>query len=107
MHQNAGQLQQAEQLYLEILEVHPKHAQVNYQLGLVIVELKGAIEALPRLETAVETDPENEQYWVTYIDALVQCNFIDKVINVLKLGQQYGLKTETAKILAEELGLTF
>jgi tetratricopeptide (TPR) repeat protein len=104
-HERTGQIEQAEQLYLEILNIQPNHVEANYNLGLIEVNLKGTTAALPRLEQAVETDPSNEQFWVTYIDALMQSGLADSVVNVLELGQKYGLKAETAQMLAAEFGL--
>lgn len=104
-HERTGQIEQAEQLYLEILNIQPQHAEANYNLGVIEVHLKGAIAALPRLERAVEVEPANEQFWVTYLDALMQSGLTDSVADMLKLGQKYGLKVETAQMLAAEFGL--
>lgn len=102
-HQNAGRIDQAEQLYLEILNIQPKHADANHHLGVIEAHLKGAPIALPRLELAVQEKPENEQFWVSYIDALMQSGAIDTVADALELGQKFGLRAETAQILAAEL----
>jgi hypothetical protein len=71
-HQCAGEIEEAKQLYLEIIEIQPKHAEANYQLGLIEVNLSGALIALPRLEIATQAKPENEQYLLAYIRVLVQ-----------------------------------
>ena len=101
-HQDAGRLEEAEQLYLEIINIQPRHAEANYNLGLIEANLKGAIVSLPRLEIAVEMNPANEQFWVTYVDALMQSGVTSSILAVLELGQQHGLKAETAQILAAE-----
>ncbi|MDP3744229.1 MAG: methyltransferase domain-containing protein [Methylotenera sp.] len=105
-HERIGQIEQAEQLYLEILNIQPKHAEANHNLGVIEVHLKGAISALPRLERAVEVEPTNEQFWVTYLDALMQSGLTDSVADMLEFGQKYGLRAETAQMLAAEFGLT-
>lgn len=101
-HQNAGQIEQAEYLYLEILNIQPKHAEANHNLGVIEAHLRGAVAALPRLEQAVQESPENEQFWVSYIDALMQSDSADTAANALELGKKYGLRSETAKTLAAE-----
>jgi hypothetical protein len=53
----------------------------------------------------LDINPTNEQYWVSYIDVLVQSGLIDSVSEALELGQKYGLTTEKARQLAEELSL--
>lgn len=101
-HQN-GHLAEAQTLYLEILNIEPRHAEANYGLGLIEVNLKSAAEALPRLEIAVETNPAIEQYWVSYVDALMLSGITHSIADVLTLGQQHGLQPETAQVLANEL----
>jgi predicted O-linked N-acetylglucosamine transferase (SPINDLY family)/glycosyltransferase involved in cell wall biosynthesis len=100
-HQSAGQLEQAKSLYLEILDIQPEHAEANHTLGVIEANSKGALMALPRFELAVQSKPDNEQYWVSYIDALMQAGHFDSAADALELGVQYGLKADTAIILAK------
>nr|MDP2189892.1 glycosyltransferase [Rhodoferax sp.] len=101
-HQNDGQLKQAEHIYLEILKIQPKHAAANHALGLMEINLIGALAALPRLKIAVIEKPENEPFWVSYIDALMQSGPADSVADALELGLKYGLRSETAQALAAD-----
>jgi protein O-GlcNAc transferase len=101
-HQSAGDIKQAEHLYLEIIDIQPKHAEANHNLGVIEANLHGALVALPRLELAVQTKPDIEQYWVSYIDALMQAGATETAADALELGQKYGLKSETAQLLAAE-----
>jgi len=50
----------------------------------------------------VQCKPEDEQYWVTYIDALMQSADVATVLEALELGQKFGLTTETAQIIAAD-----
>jgi predicted O-linked N-acetylglucosamine transferase (SPINDLY family)/glycosyltransferase involved in cell wall biosynthesis len=104
-HQTAGRLEQAENLYLEILNIVPNHAEANHNLGVIEAQLKSALLALPRLELAVQEQPEKEQYWVSYIDALMQSGAKDAVADAIELGCKYGLSSETAQMLAAEFVL--
>src|SRR5450830_137519 len=101
-HQSAGDIKQAEHLYLEIIDIQPKHAEANHNLGVIEANLHGALVAMPRLELAVQAKPEIEQYWVSYIDALMQAGATDTAADALELGQQYGLTSKTAQILAAD-----
>jgi len=101
-HQGAGQIEQAEALYHEILSIQANHAEANHNLGVIEASLKGAKAALPWLEVAVQSKPENEQYWVSYIDAIMQSSPIETAISALELGQKYGLRAETAQMLAAD-----
>ena len=101
-HQTAGQLDEAAALYLEILSIKPDQADANHNLGVIEAQKNGAQVALPRLETAVQAKPENEQFWVSYIDAIMQSSSIEAAIGALELGQKYGLRAETAQMLAAD-----
>ncbi len=101
-HETEGQLEQAAMLYQEVLKIQPDNAEANYKLGIVAFNLHGVSEALPLLEKAVQCEPENEQYWVAYIDALMQSADAATVLEALELGQKFGLTAETAQALAEE-----
>ncbi len=102
-HEAAGELEQAALLYQEVLNIQPDNAEANYHLGIVEFNLNGVHTALPHLEKAVQCKPEDEQYWVTYIDALMQSADVATVLEALELGQKFGLTTETAQIIAAEL----
>lgn len=100
--QNNGQIEQAKHIYLEILEIQPKDAAANHALGLMEINLNGALAALPRLEIAVMEKPEIEQYWVSYIGALMQSGPADSVADAFELGLKYGLSNEVAQALAAD-----
>jgi hypothetical protein len=102
-HQQDGNLDEAKSLFLEILNIEPRNAGANYGLALIEVSQKSAADALPRLEVAVESDPTVEQYWVAYVDALMMSGITHSIADVLALGQQHGLRPETAQALAGEL----
>ena len=101
-HQNAGQLMQAEQLYLEILNIQTQHADASHNLGVIEIGSKGAVLALPRFELAVQWQPENEKFWVSYIQTLMQTGNIETATNALEYGQKYGLSSKIAQIMANE-----
>lgn len=100
--QNAGQIELAEQLYREIISTQPLHVEANHHLGIIEMHTQNALVALPRFKIAVQNQPENEQFWVSYIDALMLAGSFDEAANALELGVQYGLKPETALVLAKE-----
>jgi predicted O-linked N-acetylglucosamine transferase (SPINDLY family) len=88
----AGQLEAAEQLYRAILQAQPRHPAANHFLGLLNVQLQQAELGLPYLLTALESDPEQADYWLAYIDALLLTEHTDEAQQVLALGQQHGLE---------------
>jgi len=104
-HTANNRLHEAQTLYKEILQINPNHALSNHELGIIEVSLNGAEFALPRLKRAIQFEPHNEQFWVTYFDALIQINDMEAAKTALEHGQDYGLKTETAYSLAAEFNI--
>ena len=67
-----GNIEEAICLYDEILHLHPKDPDVNHNLGLILLERGKYAEALASFWTALEANPDEWQYWLSYIDALMQ-----------------------------------
>ena len=85
-----GKLQDAERLYRAILQSQPTHADANYNLGLIAVSLNKVALALPLFKTALEAFPEIEQFWLSYIDALIKENQLETAKSVLVEGRKEG-----------------
>ena len=90
----AGKLQEAEQLYRSILGSQPKHPDANHNLGVLAVGVGKAQEALPFFKVALESNPKQDQFWLSYIDALMQSGQLDAARQVLRQGKSAGLKGE-------------
>jgi predicted O-linked N-acetylglucosamine transferase (SPINDLY family) len=102
-HHQAGQLQDAERLYRIILQTQPNHPDANHNLGALALQVKQPDVGLPHLKVALETNPSQGKYWLSYIDALIQTGQTDAARQVLEQGQQRGLKGEAAEALAYRL----
>ena len=68
---NAGNLQEAEPAYKAILQSQPKHPEANHNLGLIAISMNQVEAALPLFKTALNVNPNIEQFWISYIDTLV------------------------------------
>jgi len=102
-HQHANQLQDAERLYRAILDAQPSHPDANHNLGLLVLQRNQPSGALPYLKTALEADPDQGQYWISYIGALMQAGQGDAARKVLRQGQQRGLRGEGVQALEARL----
>ena len=69
-----GKLQEAERFYQTILKSQPSHPDANHNLGILAVSINKAEEALPLFKVALEAKPYIEQFWLSYIDALMKKN---------------------------------
>ena len=67
-----GKLEEAERLYRTILQSQPLHPDANHNLGVLTVSVNKADVALPLFKTALEANPKIEQFWLSYIDALIK-----------------------------------
>ena len=99
----ADQLQQAEACYRTILQEHPAHPETNYNMGVLMLQMKQQDAALPYLLAALEAEPARGQYWIAYIDALHQAGQLDDARQILTLATQQGLQGEEVDALAARL----
>lgn len=99
-HHQAGQLPQAEQLYRAILQAEPRQPDANHNLGVLLVQLKQPAVALPHFEAALGANAKQPQYWLSYLDALIQANMPDAARQVLPLARQHGVPEDALKQLA-------
>ena len=79
-----GKLQDAERLYWAILQSQPLHPDANHHLGVIAVSVTKADAALPLFKTALEANPKIEQFWLSYIDALIKEKQFDNAEQVLE-----------------------
>ena len=100
---NQGNLQEAERLYRAILQVQPKHPDANHNLGLLAIAKNQPAVALPLFELAVGVDPNIEQFWLSYIEALIAEQHFDDAKRALKKGKKKGVSKEKIKALTKNL----
>ena len=86
-----GKLQDAERLYRTILQSQPAHPDANHNLGVLAVSVNKADAALPLFKTALEANPKIEQFWLSYIDALIQTERFDIAKKIILQGKKYGV----------------
>ena len=88
----AGNLEEAGRLYKLILQSVPNHSDANHNLGVIAVSTDRFEDSLPYLKTALESNPNQGQYWISYIDALIKLGQIDNAQKVFEQGKKIGLK---------------
>ena len=89
-----GKLQEAERLYRSILQVQPGHGDANHNLGVLAVGVGKVGAALPLFKAALEANPGIEQFWFSYIDALIKERHFETAKEVLADGKKKGLAGE-------------
>lgn len=99
----AGQLQDAGRLYREILRTQPNHPDANHNLGVLAVQMKQAAAGLIHFKIAIEANPNQSQYWLSYIDALIQTGQSEFARQMLNQLRQRGLQGNAVELLAGRL----
>lgn len=99
----AGQVEEAEHLYETILDADAHQAHANHNLGVIALNAARYDQAMQYLKTALEADPIQHQYWVSYVDALIKAGRQDEARNVLMRGLSFGLHGEDVDMLANML----
>src|SRR5580658_6700382 len=101
--QLAGDLDQAEKLYRTVLEADPRHAAASYCIGMLKVQRQQPAEGLPHLLAALESNPETFDYWLGYLEALLQAGRTDEAASTLTLARQHGLSGPPVEEFARRL----
>ena len=101
----AGKLEEAEALYRAILKDQPQHPDANHNLGVLAASVNKPADALPLLRTALEANPKQGQYWISYIDALIKDHQPETARLVLEQGKEMGLSGEQVDALSQQLAL--
>ena len=98
-----GKLQDAERLYRAILQSQPNHPDANHNLGVLAVAVGKALEAIPRFKLALEVNPNIEQFWLSYIDALIKVERFDEAKRILVEGERSGVSSERLKLFHQQI----
>lgn len=101
--QLAGDLDQAENLYRTVLKTDPRHAPANYCVGMLKVQLQRPADGLPHLLAALESKPETFDYWLGYLEALLQAGRTGEAAGTLALARQHGLAGPIVEEFARRL----
>ena len=98
-----GKLQDAERFYRAILQAQPKHPDANHNLGVLAVAVGKPHEAIPLFELALEVNPRIEQFWLSYLDALIKLERCDEAKRVLVEGEKAGLSSDKLDAVKQRL----
>ena len=100
-HHQAGRFAEAEELYLGVLQVAPRHPDANHNLGLMAMQLNKAERGLPYLQVAWEADPSTGQYWLTLAECLLEMGQPEDARLLLEEAIRRGMQSPQARQLLE------
>ena len=98
-----GKLSEAERLYRAILQSQPAHPDANHNLAVLAISVNKADAALPLFKTALEANPKIEQFWLSYIDALIKKKQFDNAKQVIEQAKTQGVTEGKLNVLKAQL----
>ena len=99
---NSGNLQEAERAYQAILQSQPRHPDANHNLGLIAISVNQIEAALPLFKTALDVNSNIEQFWVSYIDALVKAKHLKDAKQSIKKAKKKGFDAKKLQALLSQ-----
>lgn len=100
---NKGQLKEAERLYLNVLELDPENPDANHYLGALAVADNDLKSALKLFRAALEAIPDNEQYWLSYIDILISLRRFAAAGSAVLEAKGAGITSESLLLLGSRI----
>lgn len=98
----AGRYEQAEQLYLDILQAQPYHAVANHNLGLLAGQVGQHEAGLPYLLKALSVNPDEGQFWLSYASGLLKAGQPDEALDIIDTAIQRGLDNDLSQSLKQQ-----
>ena len=99
----AGQVPEAERLFDQILRSQPYHPDANHKMGKLAFGEDRVEEALAYFKIALIADPNEGEYWLNYIDALLELNKLDDAKAVFDQARHKGAKGEAFDLIGKRL----
>ena len=86
----AGQFKDAKRFYTLVLKEEPHHPDANHNLGVLEANADNIEKATLFFRIAMDANPNNGQYWVSYINALIKLEKFDEARTVLAKAKEKG-----------------
>lgn len=105
-HHQAGRLQEAEQLYRDILKVQPDQPDTNHNLGILLQQTGQQTAGLPCLKAALDACPSRELFWLSYAEGLLATGQAKKARNIIQAALKRGFDTPALQALRQKAKTT-
>ena len=102
-HHQAGRLPDAERLYRIVLIHQPSQPDAHHNLGVLVMQTGRVEEGLSHLKEALDINPVNSQYWLSYVAGLLRAGRIEVADAMLQAAIGRGLQGEGARALQQQI----
>ena len=99
----AGQVPEAERLFDQILRSQPHHPDANHKMGKLAFGEDRVEEALAYFKIALIADSNEGEYWLNYIDALLELNMLDDAKAIFDQARHKGAKGAAFDLIGKRL----
>lgn len=89
---DAGRPAEAGELYRAVLELQPERAEAHLGLGLLERQAGNVGAAIPHFANALQAAPEQADYWLAYLDTLMEARQFVTARELIALGRSQGLQ---------------
>ncbi len=98
-----GETDRAQRIFATIRETQPDNPEANFNLGELALGLGESKDALSYLDRAFKVEPNRAKYRISYIDALIKNDQLEKANQLLTEGKELGMNGEKATALEVQL----
>ena len=102
----AGELLLAKSVYENILNLKPNHPDANHNLGVLMVTNGEYEQSIKFFQAALDENPSITQFWISYIETLIQVNSLELASTALVMGEQQCNSDPTFEKLRHRLNET-
>ena len=98
-----GKLKEAEGFYRAVLRSQPTHPDANHNLGVLAASVNKTDLSLPLFKAALDANPKIEQFWLSYINALITEKQFANAKQFLDKGKKNGILLKKLNTLEEKI----
>ena len=102
--QKAGHFQKAESCYMTILRQQPDHPDVNHNMGVLAHTIGRIDKAMTFFENAIKSNPNITQYWLSYINILIEQNRMREANKIFEKAFKKGITRDPFGEIKRKLG---
>ena len=103
--QKNGRISEAERVYLDILLNFPSHPDALHNLGVLVLSKGDEQRACHYLNRSIAANPKVKQFWLSYLNLLVDLGKLEKAKQIFKQAEDIGITNDPFAKIRIALGL--
>ena len=104
--QKNGRNSDAERIYLDILLNFPSHPDALHNLGALVLSKGDEQKALNYFNRSITANPKVKQFWLSYLNLLIDLGNLEKAKQVFKQAEYIGIANDPFVNIRKALGLS-